>query len=174
MGQYSELLVIPARRMRGYSEALLKDIGPSSFARLPRADGRVIQTNHPAFIFGHLSLYPAKMLQALGLDLGPAAVPESWEPVFKAGADCRDDPEGTIYPPMAQITSTYFAATDHLLSAVERLDDAILLTPVEDERARQFMPITGARINFILNSHVMVHMGQLSAWRRMMGLGGVL
>ncbi len=170
MGKYAELLVMPARRMRGYSEVLLKDISAANFARLPRADGKTIATNHPAFVYGHLALYPAKMLQGLGMDVGAAAVPESWEPIFKAGAECRDDPEGTIYPPMSEITSKYFSATDHLHTAIEQLDDAVLLTPVADEKARQFMPITGGRINFVLNNHVMMHMGQVSAWRRMMGL----
>ena len=174
MGKYAELLVMPARRMRGYAELLLKDIPAANFAKFPRADGKTIATNHPAFVYGHLSLYPTKMLQSLGLEVGPAAVPESWEPIFRAGAECRDDPEGTIYPAMGDITSKFFAALDHLHTAVEQLDDAVLLTPVADEKARQFMPITGGRINFVLNNHVMMHMGQVSAWRRMMGLGAVM
>jgi hypothetical protein len=31
-------------------------------------------------------------------------------------------------------------------------------------------PCIGAAFNFLLSGHVMVHMGQVSAWRRCMGL----
>lgn len=174
MGTHAQVITLPAVRMRGYAEKLLVGVESGVAARLPRINGQVIQTNHPTFVFGHLSLYPAKVLQAIGRDPTPAAVPPEWEQVFKAGAPCLDDPQGTIYPPLGDIASRYFTATDAAIAATAEVADALLLEQTPDEKARAFMPTTGARLNFYLNNHVVMHLGQVSAWRRMMGLGSAM
>jgi hypothetical protein len=46
----------------------------------------------------------------------------------------------------------------------------MLLAQHPDEKARVNWPCIGAAFNFLLSGHVMVHMGQVSAWRRCMGL----
>ena len=80
----------------GYGERLLKGVTASQFARFASSDGVAIESNHAAFIYGHLSLYAPRILK----DLGAAApeTPEGFELVFSKDAKCVDDPEGTIYP----------------------------------------------------------------------------
>ena len=50
----------------GYAERLLAGIDNDQFGRLPHVGEQVIQSNHPAFIYGHLSLYAPKIIANLG------------------------------------------------------------------------------------------------------------
>jgi len=174
MGHIAEIIVAGARGTRGYVERLLKDIQPGQFARLPRFETAdkptVIQTNHAAWNYGHLAIYPARVLEMAGLNGSHLVAPAGFEDLFKDGTVCQDDPNGTIYPPMAAITAHYFKAHDAAIEAVAALDDAKLSASTADEKARVNFPIIGARINFMLNNHIMMHAGQISAWRRCMGL----
>ena len=50
-------------------------------------------------------------------------------------------------------------------------DDALFTkqNPV-DGRMRELFPTNGGALGFYVGGHVMMHIGQLSAWRRAMGL----
>lgn len=173
MGQVAELIVTCGRRARTFGEKLLAGVQPGQFARKPRADGKVIDTNHPAFVYGHLSLYPARILGFLKLDPAPAAVPVAWVQLFNPGTPCHDDPDGRIYPPMAELTAAYCRTYDAVLAALPGVSDAALAAPTPDERYRAFLPVVGAAALSMLNNHPALHFGQISAWRRCMGLGPV-
>ena len=174
MAQYLDLMLATAQRARGYTEKLLVGIRPDQAARKPKfeSDGAptIVDTNHPSFVIGHLGLYLARIMTVTGLDATKVAAPKGWDELFKAGVACHDDPHGTIYPKFEVLTAHYFAATDATLEALKGLDDAILLQPTPDEKARQHFAQIGGVLNFLLNNHVMMHMGQVSAWRRCMGL----
>ncbi|MBL8999668.1 MAG: DinB family protein [Phycisphaerae bacterium] len=165
-----ELILAPALRTRGYTEKLLVGIGADQAARKPRVGGAIIDTNHPAFIMGHLGLYLARLMTITGQDPAPVAAPAEWEALFKAGAECCDDPEGAVYPAFGALTSHYFSATERAIATLRTLPDSILLQPTPDEKARQNFPFVGVLVNFLLNNHVMMHMGQISVWRRCMGM----
>ena len=174
MGQYLDMMLMGAKRARLYSEKLLVGIKPEQAARKPHfeTDGAALEvdTNHPVFIYGHLSLYPARIMKLAGLDGSALAPPAEWEAVFKAGAPCLDDPDGKVYPGLDAIAACYFSATDGALAALAKLDDKTLLTPTPDERFRERFALTGGAVNFMLNNHVMMHLGQVSVWRRCFGL----
>lgn len=171
MGQIGQMIAASASRTPLYAERLLKDIPAASFARLARPGGLVVQSNHPAFIVGHLSLYPALILAQLGRPAGDAAPPPGYESLFKAGVACQDDPDGRIYPAMDELTTFFYRSTQTAMGAVAEASDAQLLAPNPAEgRSRELCPTIGAVIGFYLNGHAMSHLGQLSAWRRMMGM----
>jgi len=163
--------ILPAARLvRGYAETLIKGIPAANAAAKPRGQSGPVDTNHPVFVFGHLSLYPARALTMIGIDPSIAAVPASWEPLFKAGAPCLDDPAGSKYPSLAEVMVAFFRGTDALIAAVAETDDVVFLKPNPNEAARERFPTIGAAVNFYLVGHPMMHAGQVSAWRRCMGL----
>ena len=106
----------------------------------------------------------------VGLDGTALAAPAAFEPLFKDGTPCQDDAAGTIYPAMEAITSAFFRAHDGLFEVLGGIDDSRLAQPTPDEKARQRFPLIGGRVLFMCNNHIMMHMGQVSAWRRCMGL----
>ncbi len=168
--------ILPAGRLSlRYAESLLKDVPASAFAQFPTFGGKVIQTNHPAFVFGHLAMYPHRVLEMFGKPKGVTTPPEGWEAMFKAGVECKDDPTGTIYPPMEKIVSFHKAAYDAAIAAVAEASDEQLMKPNPAEgRMKEMFPTVGAVCNFILAAHPMSHYGQVSAWRRCFGLGSAM
>jgi hypothetical protein len=151
---------------QGLFHNLLDGVRPDQFARQPEG----VAANHPAFILGHLSLYPPKVLEALGVE-NPARPTAETAPLFEAGAECRDDPAGDIYPPMDQIVSDFDRV---MVDAAERLatiPEDRFAGPIPPENSfSKIMPDLGALANFTLIAHPMLHAGQLSTWRRCMGL----
>jgi hypothetical protein len=173
MGHIADVIITTGNLSLYYGEVLLKGVTPEQFARLAAPKGTPIQSNHPAFVYGHLSYYPKRMLEMLGQPAGVTAHPDpaKWDLLFKAGAELRDDPQGTIYPAMPGLTKFYFDGYRAVLATLAATSDADLLksNPAEG-RMKEMFPTVGAVINFLMGGHQMSHFGQVSAWRRMVGL----
>jgi hypothetical protein len=155
----------------GYAERLLNGIQADQFARLAAPGGFVVQSNHPAFVYGHLALYPPRILGYLGESKPTVKLLVGFEEAFSKDASCRDDAEGRIYPSMDEITGAFFTGYRAVLERLptasgEKLDQP---NPLGGQFAERF-PTIGSMMNFYLGGHMMFHLGQLSAWRRMMGL----
>ncbi|MBL8762957.1 MAG: DinB family protein [Phycisphaerae bacterium] len=173
MGQFGESLSQAGRMGVMYARTLLEGIPAERFAR--RAGG--VDANHPAFILGHLGLYPARLAGMLaeagggnGLARVPAA-PKGFEELFAAGRPCVDDATGTVYPPAVTLRDHYFAAMEALMGALPGVEDEVFGRPNPREgRIRDLLPTLGALSVFLVSGHVMTHLGQLSTWRRCAGL----
>ena len=158
----------------GYADRLVKDVPAATFARLARfvrQDSEVvIESNHPAFIYGHLSLYAPRVLEQIGSSTQP--IPASFQAVFSKDAICVDDPTATIYPPMDLVTSYFKSQHQNLVTALRQAPDAIFDQPNPAEgRMGELFPTLGSLHTFYCCGHMMMHLGQVSAWRRMQGLG---
>ena len=155
-----------------FGETLLKDVKKETFARKPVVNGKTIDCNHPAWCYGHLAIYAARVCEWAGIPAGPAAVPAGWDELFKNGTKCEDDPNGTIYPAMETITSHFFNGYKYVLSKLPEVDEAVFNKPNPAAgRMAELAPTMGGAINFLVTGHPMSHLGQVSTWRRCMGLG---
>ncbi|MEM8757454.1 MAG: DinB family protein [Planctomycetota bacterium] len=159
-------------RMLSLATGLAKDIPADRFARFASgADGAIV-SNHPAFVCGHLSLYPARVAGMLGLQLEVEA-PAAWQELFRPGAECVDDADGSIYGPRDELIGTFVSLHERLLTAAEGVDDQVFFAATAEERYRARFPTTLTAVSFLLLAHPMFHLGQLSAWRRAEGLGSI-
>lgn len=175
MGQMGELLTVTTGRTMGLAKGLLTGIDAKDFAKQPMADGKVIDTNHPAFVYGHLALYPARVMAMLGQDGSAVACPARYDELFAAGVRCAHDPDGSQHPPMDDILSRFDRGYAALIEAVKNTDDATLTGPIQgNDRYREVFGTVGGAAGFMLHDHLMFHLGQVSTWRRMMGLGSVM
>ncbi len=175
MNQAADTINGTAARGIGLAGMLIQGITPEMFARLPVQDGAAVQTNHPAFVFGHLSLYPSRIFILGGLDPSEVALSDEYEELFKIGAECVDDPDATIYPAMDEIIKNFQKGYGAALQLVASWDNEALAGPHQGgESYKKIFPTLGIAANFLLTSHVMMHLGQVSAWRRFMGLGSAL
>ncbi len=172
MGQLGTLVQQLSGPSFGYSEGLLKDIKPERFARFTTPGGTTVSTNHPAWQIGHLAIYPAKVSQACGLKLEGVSNSEQDLALFEAGKDCQDDAKGSIYPTKDELTGKFFDGYRKLVAACAEASDDFLAAPHEgNERMREFMPSRVALLSFMVSGHIMMHMGQISTWRRCEGMG---
>lgn len=156
----------------GYGERLLKDVAAERFARFATPGGVVVASNHPAFIYGHLSLYAPKILLQIG---HPApSVPDQFEIAFSKDATCRDDRDGDLYPAMDE-TLEFFREGYRMVSGALRstADDVFQRPNPAEGKMRELFPTIGSVQSFYCGGHMMMHLGQMSAWRRMEGLGPV-
>ena len=152
----------------GYAERLLRNVPKDDAACFARAGERIIESNHPAFIYGHLSLYAPKVLWQLAAPV--PTIPEYFETLFSKDATCRE--EADLYPDFDDITAFFFEGHRMLAGALRSTSDDTFdkPNPAEGKMAERF-PTLGSVHTFYCGAHIMMHLGQMSVWRRMMDLG---
>ena len=125
--------------------------------------------NTPLCVFGHLAVCTEYGLKLLGR---PTSCPEAWHAAFGIGSNPAE-------PPSPQPTKADLLAA--LASGHARLNAAMAeATPAQSSTANPFdflakaLPTVGDLLAHLTSSHPAMHLGQLSAWRRLNGLPGVL
>lgn len=146
------------------AERLLKDIPADRFAFMPHPN-----MNHPAFCIGHLSLYPNRVFNLVGRKDLVVEKP-GYAELFQAGVPCVN--EQKKYPARDELVKHYFDRHRAVGELLPNIPEETWLTenPFEG-RFRDLFPTVGLAVNFLMGSHQMVHLGQISAWRRAIGLG---
>jgi hypothetical protein len=154
----------------GYGERLLKGIPAERFARFAAPGGTVVASNHPAFVYGHLSLYAPKILRQIG---HPApGVPDQFEVRFSKDAACADDADGDLYPGRDEVVEFFLEGYRMVMAALRSTpDEAFQRSNPAEGRMKDLFPTIGSVQAFYCGGHMMMHLGQVSAWRRMEGLG---
>jgi hypothetical protein len=168
MGKLSDVIVPVGRMSLMYAETLVKDIKPADFARYAAG----VKANHPAFCIGHLANYPERMLEFLGRQ-DVARPDQRFLDLFSAGKECRDDPDGSIYPSKDEIVGRFRERYQLVLGVLAETPDEVFFkpNPSPSKRFAEMLPTMGALASFLVGSHCQVHLGQLSTWRRFMGYG---
>jgi hypothetical protein len=146
-----------------YGRRLCADITKDQFNAQP-----VAGMNTPAWIVGHL----CGSFQLIGGELGLKPwLPAGWATLYGRGT--RPSPTPTTGPGKAQLLSAFEDAAKRLVAALKARTNADLAQPLPDERFRKYFPTLGSAVLHILTVHAAGHLGQLSAWRRAMGLPSV-
>lgn len=171
MGQYGAMIADAGTVSLRYAKRLLVGIPPDRFARFATPGKQTIESNHPAFILGHLSLYPLNVVRLLGQDTTGVQPSDRYMALFSKDATCHDDAHGILYPSMNELSEFYFKSYEAAFDAMRGAADSQLVAenPV-DTPLKQVCPTLGSMLSFYLTGHVASHLGQLSTWRRMEGL----
>jgi hypothetical protein len=146
--------------LMGYCQKLMADIPDERMTEQPLPG-----VNHPAWILGHLAVTADFAAGLLGAD---KVLAQEWGPLFGPGSK-----------PSA-IRGTY-PSKDELLGALERRfavarEKAAVATaeqlskPSYNARTRDLLPTLQDGVTFLLTGHLGGHLGQLSSWRRMIGM----
>jgi hypothetical protein len=129
--------------------------------------------NHPAFTLGHLVTGTALMIEDLG---GKMELPAGWGELFirkGPGDPGLPSPDKKIYPGKQQLLSEFGIQHDRLKKILLTLDQNKIDAPIK-WRFSSFMPSAGDLTLFMCVNHEAMHLGQLAAWRRAMGMGTAL
>jgi hypothetical protein len=151
-------------RAIGYAEKVLADIPDDKFTH-----AAVASANHPAFIVGHLSLYPNRIFTLIGRKDLIVERP-GWPEMFQAGSPCHADV--SKYPSKDTLVNAMLEGYRKVAEVLPQVSDELLAqdNPMEG-RMRELFPKIGIALNFLCNNHLMMHLGQISTWRRAAGLG---
>ena len=110
-----------------------------------------------------------RMLEMTGNESRMIEIPFD-EALFAMGAECVEQ-EG-LYPERDLIVNTFFEGYELLLEVLPTVDSGVLERESPfDGRLKEMFPYIGSAVTFMSGSHMMMHLGQVSMWRRAMGLG---
>jgi DinB superfamily len=148
------------RFLVSYCRMLVGDIADERLAEQPLPG-----VNHPAWILGHLAISADRGCSLLD---APKQLPASWPLLFGSGSGLS-------------ATRIDYPSKDELLRAVEqgfeRLRQTIATATPEkfaklatNPPTKEALPTIKDGIAFLLTGHLGIHLGQLSTWRRMIGL----
>ncbi|MCY4026136.1 MAG: DinB family protein [Acidobacteria bacterium] len=141
----------------GHIESLVKDLTDDQMVSQPNG---VI--NHPAWTLRHLASSSNFLAKTLGLE---STTPAEWD------APSPDGPSGDAaqYPSKAELLAALKAQHERVAEAVAAADPEFLAKD-SDEQMRSYFPKVGDLVDYMLTAHEGTHIGQISAWRRAMGL----
>ena len=143
-----------------YCRMLLADIPDERMAEQP-----VAGVNHPGWILGHLALTADGALEKLG---GQKALPADWATLFAPGS--KPSAVRSIYPSKDELLRAVEQSYQQLRQRAATANPEQLARPTTNPRAKETLPTLKELLAFLLSGHVGVHLGQLSSWRRMIGL----
>jgi hypothetical protein len=151
-----------------HSFAYALDYLREQIADVPAAD-MVAQpngiTNHPAWVIGHLTF----SCQLLGGVIGvPQWLPNDWPTRFGTGSIPVTDI--SAYETKENALAMLADAQSRITRAVKQLSDARLNEPFPDESYRYVFPTIRHAFTQVLIGHTAMHVGQISVWRKAMGL----
>jgi hypothetical protein len=147
-----------------YAKKLTADIAEDKMCVQP-APG----VNHAAWVLGHLAFVFDSMIRVF--DQKPTMPPE-WIELFNLASKPSSD--RARYPSKAALLEMYETAYRRLVAAVQAAPREAFDREFPNPKLRPMLPTVGVAMVHILATHHGLHLGQLSAWRRMQGLPHVL
>ena len=152
-----------------YAKALIHDLTEEQMTIVP-AQGL---DNHPAFTIGHLISGSADLAQDLGAEF---KMPKNWAELFVRrgpGDPRKPDLNKSRYPSKQLLIKELENQHDKVKGLLKDLDENKFNEPLT-WRFSNFMPTLGDVVTFMCINHESMHLGQLAAWRRSMGLESAL
>jgi len=123
--------------------------------------------NHAAWITGHLTLVRASLANLLGQPADPVDM-------RKYGPGSSPTPHAADYPTKTELLAAFNKAHAALVSALKTTKPETLAAQNPIEQLRAAAPTIGDLVVMMTASHDGLHLGQLSVWRRAMGLNRVI
>ena len=123
-----------------------------------------VTMNHPAWVLSHLNVYAPIATAALRRDAfeDPAG--------HRYGRKSRVVNDAGEYMGKDALVAEYERIHRETLAALASADDGVFSEATPLARWREANPTIGALMVMLLVKHESIHLGQLSAWRRAMGL----
>lgn len=120
--------------------------------------------NHAAWVLCHLKTYRPIVAQLIR----GASFPDPLDHPF--GMKSFPQPDRSLYPPKDAILGELETGRGLVESALRDSTDATWAAPVTLVRWQSRWTSVGMGVPFLLLNHENMHLGQLSAWRRALGL----
>ncbi|MCB1168101.1 MAG: DinB family protein [Leptospiraceae bacterium] len=149
-------------RLTEYGAKLIADLSEEQMIAEPAPN-----MNHPAWVFSHLNAYLPIFQQLMKGE----AFDDPKEHPF--GMQSSPQSDRSIYPSKSEILETYTEGNKAAAELLKSLGVEALQKPVQLERWKTTMPDSGSALGYLMLAHHGTHLGQISAWRRALGLPSV-
>jgi hypothetical protein len=143
-----------------YCRMLVGDLADERLAEQPLPG-----VNHPAWVLGHLA-YSTDV--ATGLLGGAKVLPEGWASRFGGGS--KLSASRSDYPSKEELLRAVEQGFERVRGQAPAATAEQLARPTNNTFLKGALPTTKELVAFLMTGHMAVHLGQLSTWRRMIGL----
>ena len=151
---------------RAYGANLISDLDDTQMTLQIAPDGKAA-ANHPAWVYSHLNVY-IPIIEAIvkgqtfedpkGHQFGMQSTPSS---------------DASIYASKEQLAADFDAGHERVAQLLQQAGDDVLDTKIQLERWQPVMPTASVALAYLMLNHENIHLGQISAWRRIQGLASV-
>ena len=155
-------LMIGFQRNHDYANKLVADLADEQMIHQPAAN-----TNHPAWVLRHLHAYREVIIALLAGDNPDDPKDHRFGMLSKPEADAG------LYGSKAEILADFNAAGAGVLEELQARGLEAMTAPMPIQRWTEPFPRIGDAMGYVMLCHEGVHLGQLSAWRRVQGLPSV-
>ena len=122
--------------------------------------------NPPSWIIGHLSIANEFGVASLG---GEPELLDQWMPVFGPGSPPTGD-----HPKKSELIDMFQRSSERFLEAVKNSSDEQFSKDRESPILAKELPKVIDMVGHLLTTHLALHVGQLSGWRRAKGMASIL
>jgi len=157
----SAVISTQTRFMPTFAHMLCDDIDDSKFA-----DRMNTTINHPAFVLGHISYYAGVCIEMLGASV---VFDEGEAELYRGGVECSDD--ATKYPDKDSCLEHFESRCNEAAAFIESCEPDVLERSAKDTPFAERFATLGQVASFMLMGHPSFHLGQISGWRRIAGMG---
>ncbi len=149
-----------------YAQRLIADLTAEQMtAQIAPADGE--PANHPAWILSHLNAY---LPPIQSLIKGESFDDPKNHPF---GMLSKPELDPSIYADKDTLLAEWSAGHETVRQLLQSADDSIFEMDVQLERWKDLMPKVGIALPYVMLCHENMHLGQISAWRRIQGMPSV-
>lgn len=149
-----------------YGQRLVSDLSEEQMILQPAPEGKA-PANHPAWVLAHLNTY-VPIVQALVQGEGFADPKDA-----PFGMQSKPETELNVYPAKADLLNDFVAGHERVADLLKSADASILEQAVTLDRWKNRMPTVASALVYLGMCHENLHLGQLSAWRRIQGMPSV-
>ncbi len=147
----------------GYAKRLVADIPDDKMTLQPAPD-----MNHAAWVLGHLACTADMLADMIG---ARPVCPAGWVSLFDWNSSPSSEP--SAYPSKATLLRALEDAHAGVAAALPLVPESRWPETTPLEAVRSFLPTLGDCLVFVMAAHENMHLGQLSAWRRVQRMGRV-
>ena len=151
---------------RAYGANLISDLDESQMTLQIAPDGKAA-ANHPAWVYSHLNLY-IPVIEAIIKD-------EAFEDPkgHPFGMNSKPASDASVYASKEQLAEDFDAGHERVAKLLQEASDEVLDNKIKLPRWEPVMPTAAVALSYLMLNHENIHLGQISAWRRIQGLASV-
>ena len=159
-------LLLAWKKNSEYAEKLVSDLSEDQMIAQPAPDGKA-PANHPAWVLSHLNVYHPIIGSLIAGE--EFADPKG----HQFGMDSKPEADGSIYQPKDQLIGTFVSGHDSVAKQIQSASPEFFENDVMLERWKATFPKAGFALPYLMLLHENLHLGQISAWRRIQGMPSV-
>lgn len=162
----TEGLLFAWKKNQDYGPKLVADLSAEQMVAQPAANPDA-PSNHPAWVLSHLNVYIPIICSVIKGEEFDDPKPHKYGMLSKPVTDANE------YLTKEELVESFVNGHDQVAELLGNSDETVFSQPVRLPRWKEVMPLAGVALPYLMLNHENGHLGQVSSWRRILGLPSV-